>query len=378
MGPAPKRILFVHPEDFFSVIGHAEPYYVFNHFRARFDTELFPPMARGKVNRFVPFFVLFNFFSLFKLSYYLRTSPFNLIYSYKSAVLLPLLLKAARGGIWVYDLRTHPISQSPRHWKTLDFGAIPIWLSDKLKRKLNLLAFRHSDLVITVSKELRARLLEEFKVSPNKLQVIPLGVDLNLFKPHHLSPRCPPGPLNLAYVSSISLQRGYQTCIHAARMLKQDGIPFSMEFVGSGPQRELEWLKRMTTQEGVEQEISWRGFMRHEDLPGYLSRFHVGLSPLPDLEAYRVSSPTKVFEYMAMGLAVVASDIKAHREFLVDGESALLFRPEDPSDLARVLRRLYERPDLRKRLGTAARNESRRHGWEAILAKLDAEIERLF
>jgi len=99
---------------------------------------------------------------------------------------------------------------------------------------------------------------------------------------------------------------------------------------------------------------------------------------LPDIEAYRVSSPTKVFEYMAMGLAIVASDIAAHREFLTHGKNALLFRPEDPEDLARAIQTLYERSDLRQGLGAAAREESRRHGWDAILAALDVQIERLF
>jgi glycosyltransferase involved in cell wall biosynthesis len=378
MGRGLKRLLFVHPEDFSSVMGHAEPHYVFAHLSSRFHAQRFPPMGRGRAAKIIPFFLLFNLFSLLKLPLYLRTPSFDLVYSYKSAILLPLFLKALQRAIWVYDLQTHPISQSPRQWKGMGLRAIPVRSSDALKRALNSLALRHSDLVITVSKELRARLLDDFPVSPGKVHVVPLGVDLELFQAEDSPPSCPPGSLNLAYVSSISLQRGHQTCIRAAKILKQRGIPFSMEFFGSGPKRDLEALERMTREEGVEQEVSWGGFVRHQELPRHLSRFHVGLSPLPDIEAYRVSSPTKVFEYMAMGLAIVASDIAAHREFLTHGKNALLFRPEDPEDLAQAIQMLYERSDLRQGLGAAAREESRRHGWDAILAALDVQIERLF
>ncbi|PMY01013.1 glycosyl transferase family 1, partial [Pseudomonas sp. MPR-R2A5] len=67
------------------------------------------------------------------------------------------------------------------------------------------------------------------------------------------------------------------------------------------------------------------------------------------------ASPLKLFEYMALSRAIVAPDQANIREVLTDGVDALLFRPGDPAALAEVLARLAAAPELRRRLGAAAR-----------------------
>lgn len=77
-------------------------------------------------------------------------------------------------------------------------------------------------------------------------------------------------------------------------------------------------------------------------------------------------SPLKLFEYMAAGRAIVASDLPVLREVLEDGHNALLVAPEDPEAWLAAVRQLLDDPALRRRLGETAR---RRHGesytWDA-------------
>lgn len=79
----------------------------------------------------------------------------------------------------------------------------------------------------------------------------------------------------------------------------------------------------------------------------------------------RYTSPLKLFEYMAMGMPIVASDHPSIREVLVHGEHALLVPSEDPEALASALRRLIGDPGERARLGNNARQLSLRYSWLA-------------
>jgi len=358
-------------------MGMAEPFYVHAHLKRRFRTVLFPSLPRRAPWRFLPPFLAYNLWSLIQLRKIIRMSPFHLLYAYKSALTVPAFLHWRDATPWVYDLRTHPVRQIPRKGTHASLKGLLLALYDRVKKKANAFALHRCDLVVTVSEALKEQLISQFGIPDHKIHVMPLGVDHRLFRRDRPPPSAPPGPLNVVYVSSVALYRGHQTCIEAAKILKEKGIPFRMEFIGSGPRSAIERLEALTKERGVSGEVIWRGFLPHEQIPRALQDAHVGLSPLPDIEAYRVSSPTKVLEYMAMGLAVVASHIRAHREVLENGQTALLFRPDDPEDLADRLQRLYADPKMRERLAEAASQASQAYDWEKLLGELEKKIEFL-
>lgn len=77
-------------------------------------------------------------------------------------------------------------------------------------------------------------------------------------------------------------------------------------------------------------------------------------------------SPMKLFEAMAAGKAILASDLPVLREVLEDGRNALLVPPEDLEGWVAALRRLLTDPDLRDRLGATARaDHARSYTWDA-------------
>jgi glycosyltransferase involved in cell wall biosynthesis len=75
-------------------------------------------------------------------------------------------------------------------------------------------------------------------------------------------------------------------------------------------------------------------------------------------------SPTKIFEYMAMGKGIVASRLGQIGEVLVDEETSLLVEPGNVGELGNAIVRLIESETLRKRLGARAREvAAREHTW---------------
>jgi glycosyltransferase involved in cell wall biosynthesis len=91
----------------------------------------------------------------------------------------------------------------------------------------------------------------------------------------------------------------------------------------------------------------------------------------------RHTSPLKIFEAMAAGRPIVASDLPSSREVLSDGENALLVPPGDASALAGALRRVLADGDLARRLAAAAWEAAPRYSWDArarALGELFAEV----
>jgi len=119
--------------------------------------------------------------------------------------------------------------------------------------------------------------------------------------------------------------------------------------------------------------VVFAGRIAHEAVPDYLNAADVLLSPhvpMPDGRPF-IGSPTKLFEYMAMGKAIVASRLDQLEKVLTHNETALLVEPGDAKQLAAAIRLAAGNAGLRDRLGRQARQAAlRNHTWKANAAKV--------
>ena len=107
--------------------------------------------------------------------------------------------------------------------------------------------------------------------------------------------------------------------------------------------------------------------------PSYLAACDILASPhVPNPDGSRFfGSPTKLFEYMAMGKGIVASKLEQIGEILSHGKTAWLVTPGDPSELAEAILVLAQDAELRGAMGAAARAEAvERHTWEAHVERI--------
>ena len=135
--------------------------------------------------------------------------------------------------------------------------------------------------------------------------------------------------------------------------------------VGHGP--EVAAAKRELTERGVADRAIFAGRVTPTEVPAYLDACDVLASPhvpLPDGVEF-FGSPTKLYEYMAAGKAIVASDLGQIGDVLTQGETALLVRPGDSEELSAALRRVAEDSSLRAELGRNARAAAEGHTWRA-------------
>ncbi len=116
------------------------------------------------------------------------------------------------------------------------------------------------------------------------------------------------------------------------------------------------------------------GFQAPERIALYLAAGDVGVVPnraRPAISA-KYTSPLKVFESMAAGLPLVASDLPSLREVLRADEDALFVTPEDPRALAAALERMLADSSLRARFAANLRARAPQHTWDARAARLAA------
>ena len=142
--------------------------------------------------------------------------------------------------------------------------------------------------------------------------------------------------------------------------------------VGDGPA--IPELRRLTASYNLDRRIVFAGLVSRDEIVDYVAAFDIALQP--QVVAY--ASPLKLFEYMALGRAIVAPSTPNIREVLGEGE-AMLFDPEDPAAFRRVTERLCIDAVLRNHLGKAARNAVDRLGltWASNARRIVALFDGL-
>lgn len=285
---------------------------------------------------------------------YQRYSRFNWTGVLLSVVTgLPLALEYNGSEVWI-----------SRQWDPIG----PLWLLKRFER-LNL---RAADLIFVVS-EVERRNLIEAGVNRAKIIVNPNGVDTDRFRPD-----CGGREVRLAlgvedlivvgFVGTFGPWHGAPVLAEAARLLTKEA-DCHFVFIGAGEQR----AQTESIIESAAVGATFTGSISHEKVPAYLDACDILASPhvrSTDGSEF-FGSPTKLFEYLAMGKAIVASRLGQVGEVIIDGENGLLVEPGETAGLARAIERLALDGELRARLGAAARKTAiERYTWRHNAARV--------
>ena len=167
----------------------------------------------------------------------------------------------------------------------------------------------------------------------------------------------------VGFVGTFGPWHGVLVLARAIALLPKDArIRFLL--VGAGSLRDE--AERIIREAGSCERAIFTGVVEHERVPALLDACDVLASPHVPLEdgSEFFGSPTKLFEYMAMGKGIVASRLGQIAEVLEDEKTALLVEPGDARALAEAILRLAREPELRESLGAAARSAAtKRHTW---------------
>ncbi|HJT66767.1 MAG TPA: glycosyltransferase [Pyrinomonadaceae bacterium] len=258
----------------------------------------------------------------------------------------------------------------------LEYNGSEVWVGRHWDRVGNLKLLERYEALnleaaarIFVVSEVERRNLEARGITVGKIVVNPNAVDVELFRPGigGAEVRRDSGiastDLLAGFVGTFGPWHGVVQLAQAIKSLPED-LPVRFLFVGSGSLHGE--VERLLGDERARGKVIFTGAVAHERVPALLDACDILIAPhvpLADQSDF-FGSPTKIFEYMAMGKAIVASRLGQIGEVLTDDETALLVTPGSTDELAGAIVRLVKSNDLRVRLGANAREAAvREHTW---------------
>jgi glycosyltransferase involved in cell wall biosynthesis len=261
----------------------------------------------------------------------------------------PLLLEYNGSEVWV-----------GKHWDRV--GSLDLLVRYE---RLNLAAAAR----IFVVSDVERRNLEARGVRAEKIVVNPNGVDVEMFRPGiggdevRRELGIEGDEIVAGFVGTFGPWHGVEKLAAAIKLMPPD-LPVRFLLVGSGSLREE--VEKQLESEVNERRVIFTGAVGHDRVPKLLDACDILVAPhvpLADGSEF-FGSPTKVFEYMAMGKGIVASRLGQIGEVLVDRETALLVEPANVEELTAAIVRMVESEALRTNLGAKAREVAEReHTW---------------
>ena len=250
----------------------------------------------------------------------IRSLMLNLIYFFYACKIKPDIVVYNQGmslAVFIFKLT---------HWKTkfvLDIRSIPVvthgfWgLISQIHFYLAVKARMYDALsVITIS--MLADIKNTYHVGAIPTVVWGSGYDDNLFLtlPEKVGSTFLPGldgRFILMFHGSINKKRGLDLALHGLSELHQRGMQdVVLVLIGQGP-AEAE-LKELANMLKLSEHIFFYPPIPHEQIPPYVNCADLGIDPLPDHPWWLHQSPLKVYEYLAMGIPVLASRIPCHQD----------------------------------------------------------------
>jgi glycosyltransferase involved in cell wall biosynthesis len=218
---------------------------------------------------------------------------------------------------------------------------------------------------VAPSRWLASALAERFGLEPSTLRVIPSGVKEDWFKSR-------PAPESAARpVRRIALvnMKGVDIALRALALVMALLDPAArLELYGVD--RKSEQHAALARELGVARRIRFQGFVPHAEMPGRIAGADIVLHPSRGESFGQVLA-----EAAALGIPVISSRTHAIPEVVSDGETGLLCPVDDVEAYAQALTRLIAQPELRHRLGDAARKRAEvAWRWERIAARIEDEV----
>lgn len=194
--------------------------------------------------------------------------------------------------------------------------------------------------------------------------VVPSAVDTELFA------RCWSGAQSntVVYAGTLQFWKGLETLVRAIALKPA----LRLRVIGDGSDKERAALRVLIHELSLESRVEMTGRLPQHQIPAALANVACAVHPLPPQHsiAARFTSPLKLFEYMALGLPIAASDLPSVREVLRDGENSRFFEAGNAAALADVLAELCSDKALAGRLSAQASRDAQEFTYEKRALRL--------
>lgn len=274
-------------------------------------------------------------------------------YHFHDPELIPvaLLLKFLRRRV-VYDVHEDvPRDIRLKEYIPASLRGIVAWAVERIEQT----AARFFDGIVVATADIG----KNFDWHPRMTLVrnLPLSTEYAKGKP----PRAPDQPFTLAYAGGLTKFRGITQIVQAMARLPES---VSARLWLCGAWDSVEYEREVRSLPGFAR-AEYLGKLSVDEIPALLAGVDAGLVCLQPTGTYERALPTKMFEYMAAGLPIIASNFALWREIVEQTGAGICVDPMDPDAIGRAILRLYQDPALSRKIGEQGRRVAQtRWRWE--------------
>lgn len=272
---------------------------------------------------------------------------------------VPYVLTADADLIWERDVSGNPL----------------MGLHRRIASKEALQVYNLAQRIICVSDATKQQFVNNWGISPEKICVVPNGVDLDLFNHDYESQviRHKYGLNNcqiIGFVGGFQPWHGLENLVESFSQVHQRFSKTKLLLIGDGPVRSR--IEDKARKLGLDSSIVFTGLVQQSRVPELLSAIDVAVLPYPHFPGELWFSPLKLYEYMAAGKGIVASNSGQIAKVIRDEYNGILVEPGDISDLSEAIIRLLINKDERIYLGKNARQQAiEKHSLEGYINQLE-------
>ncbi|MCX6153945.1 MAG: glycosyltransferase family 4 protein [Candidatus Kapabacteria bacterium] len=253
---------------------------------------------------------------------------------------------------------------------------------DKLLRIAEEIQWDAADAIFVPSSVVK-RMMIDYGVDPIKVVVNPNGTDPDKFRPDIDGKRIiQKYKLENKFVCGFSgtfgQWHGVDVLAEAAKAIISKIPNAILFFIGDGMMRAK--VEEIIQKSNVGNNCIITGFVNHYEIPEYLAACNVLLSPTVqnDDNSEFFGSPTKLFEYMAMGKPIVATSVGQLGEVIQDSENGILCEQKQPEALAEAVQKIYSDENLAIKISEGARKSAiEKYDWKVNVTRIINKYQQL-
>ncbi len=244
---------------------------------------------------------------------------------------------------FILDVRTLPVGS---------FG-----LRGKIKRQLTSLSIFAAKFmfngITVITPALKRMFVERFKIHEHKIGVWQSGVDADLFHPRNQTDLAEKKNFTILYHGVIAENRGILETVQAMEIVSGKNRHVKLVIIGNGLGRDN--VEKLIRERKLQSCVELLSPVPQEEIPNFIQAADCGIIPLPDYKFWRISSPLKLFEYLAMSKPVILSRIEAHVSVLNDRPAGIYLESVSPEAIADAINSAYQHRHKMKEWGDSGR-----------------------
>jgi glycosyltransferase involved in cell wall biosynthesis len=312
--------------------------------------------------------LMYNVMSIFYFLKEFSSKGLDIVYSRQSMLeFIPLFFLKRLGVRYVAEVNGIDSEQKKLYgmadWKI------------RLSEYLYGVSYRLADGIVTVTDEIREYLNGRYPKTKAKTYVVSNGANVEVSRPIKKADACrelefDPEKVYFVFVGSLKKWHGVENAILSVERLIIHDANIRLLVVGDGPERG--YLQSVVARKGLERNVTFVGKVKYSRVPLYIGTATACLALFDRERNDRTGlSPLKIFEYMACGRPVVATDVGNLKNIIGRHECGLIVKPGDIDAMSQALMKLVRNPELAKKLGENGREAAvRYYSWRAISEKL--------